>query len=134
MVNKKLDRYFNSQIFKFLIVGMTTVFIDYIFYYCLFLIGITTDISKGVSFIIGAIFAYVANKYFTFNYYEYSNRSILFFCILYLISLTVNIYTNEFFLRSLSNLIFNFEISFIVATMISAAINFIGMKYIVFKN
>ena len=84
MVNKKLDRYFNSQIFKFLIVGMTTVFIDYLFYYFLFLIGITTDISKGVSFIIGAIFAYIANKYFTFNYYEYSNRSILFFCILYL--------------------------------------------------
>ena len=67
MINKNIEKLFNSQIIRFLIVGVTTVLIDYIFYFFLYFIGFSTSISKGISFIIGAIFAYVANKYFTFN-------------------------------------------------------------------
>tara|TARA_Y100000748_G_scaffold303112_1_gene307311 strand:+ start:2153 stop:2557 length:405 start_codon:yes stop_codon:yes gene_type:complete len=134
MINKNIEKLFNSQIIRFLIVGVTTVLIDYIFYFFLYFIGFSTSISKGISFIIGAIFAYVANKYFTFNQAKFSNLGIFQFCVLYFISLTINVYLNEFLLHAMSNLIFKFELSFIIATITSASINFIGMKYIVFKD
>lgn len=122
-----------KQVFKFLIVGTLTVFIDYLFY-CLFLFFLSTSTSKGISFVIGAVFSFIANKTFTFNYNKFLKKSIFLFVLLYLITLIVNITTNEFFLIIFSNLILKTEISFIISTSISALINYLGMKYFVFKK
>ncbi len=124
---------FQKQIFKFLIVGTLTVLIDYIFYY-LFLFFLSTTFAKGISFIIGAVFAFIANKIYTFNYNQFSKKSIIFFVLLYLLSLFVNIAVNDFCLLILTNSILKIEISFIISTSVSALINYLGMKYFVFKN
>ena len=59
---------FKSEAGRFLLVGSTSVLIDFIVYlFLLFVLGLETKISKGIGFSSGALFAYFANRKFTFN-------------------------------------------------------------------
>ena len=128
----------NKQIKKFIICGICAVCIDCLVYFLLSkFINIT--LSKGISFITGTFFAYILNKYYTFEKRKKSFMEIVNFFILYSISLFVNVYINKFSLiliGSLSILDFqmNKTIAFILATGTSTVINFIGQKFWVFKD
>ena len=52
---------------RFLIVGFTTVVIDFITYRILLYLDSPLVIAKGLGFIAGTAFAYFANKIWTFN-------------------------------------------------------------------
>ena len=111
------------KLFRFAVVGIMAVLTD--FFIFLILIKSTNtnpNLSKFLSFIIGALIAYFLNTIFTFekqlkvkNFYRYSAVSLL--------SLTVNLLTFHFFL-SLTNFE---EASWLVATSFSATSNFILM-------
>jgi len=118
---------------RFLMVGGTTVIIDLISYVVLVYAGFDTSISKGISFSIGTVFAYFVNRKFTFRSHIAGPYSFIIFILLYLSTLGVNVVINEIILDYTSRTGLYFTIAFLLSTLSSATLNFIGMKYIVFS-
>ena len=123
-----------KEILRFLLIGSTAVVIDMFFYASFIYIAIPSSISKGISFISGALFAYFFNRKYTFINSSKNLMSLPPFILLYLSSLMMNIFTNELVLSFFNRSNYYLSIAFIVATAVSATINFFGMKYIVFKK
>lgn len=148
------------QLFVFLFVGISTVLIDYATYYSLIYAQLfDVNISKTIGFIVGTLFAYFANRFWTFKDNNQSTVSSLWrFIVVYTLSLTLNVainyqmYTilNEYF-SLLVNLVFKFgetneyvfnfsskqaslQIAYLIATFSSATLNFVCMKFFVFTN
>ena len=122
------------EVARFLIVGGTTVLIDLICYFMLIYTGFDTPLSKGISFSIGTVFAYFANRNYTFQSSMGGFVRFTVFTLLYLSTLVVNVASNEIVLKFTSHINGSLMIAFLIATSLSATLNFIGMKYIVFKG
>lgn len=119
----------------FLIVGAVTVLVDFSCYrYITWLAVTSADVAKGFGFIVGTIFAYIANRYLTFAHKKSHDSSLLRFVILYIVSLAVNVLVNSLALKFSSGALLVLQFPFLLATGISATINFIGMKLIVFNS
>ena len=154
----------------FLIVGTLTVIIDFLTYRSLIwakLLGV--DCAKGVGFLTGTVFAYFANRFWTFGHKVHAVGSAWRFIILYSLTLAANVLVNAYLLNwlpgylpalldqliavnkgiSAYNPINNemdmilskivskevrIQIAFLLATVTSATLNFIGMKLFVFKT
>ena len=124
-----------KELSVFLIVGISTVLVDYIFYQGMVTLQYaSTDIAKTFSFIVGTLFAYGANRFWTFSHKEIANNSVLKFLLLYSVSLSANVFINSQFLEFLGSFDYEVLISFFFATGVSSTLNFIGMKFIVFKS
>ena len=96
MIYKTLDFFWKkSQLTRFLFVGGTSVLIDFTFYSILVLLGINTKFSKGFGFLIGTIFAYFTNKNITFHSSHSGVFRFIIFSLLYILTLVVNVVTNE---------------------------------------
>ena len=128
-----LAKLLEYEIARFLIVGGTTVLIDLICYFILIYIGFDTSLSKGASFSVGTVFAYFANRNYTFRSSMGGFFRFTVFTLLYLSTLVVNVVSNEIVLKLTSQINGSLMISFLIATSLSATLNFVGMKYIVFK-
>lgn len=122
-----------SEIKRFLIVGFTTVFIDMLIYFICVQLGINLDLSKGIGFIAGTIFAYFANKCWTFSAQGSYKRFVSFFA-LYTMTLGVNMGVNWAILNLLSASKITYIGAFLVATASSAILNFVGMKFLIFQT
>ena len=133
ILNKKniLEKLLEYEVARFLIVGGTTVLIDFVFYFILIYIGFDTSFSKGVSFSVGTIFAYFANRNYTFKSSTRGFFRFTVFTLLYLSTLVVNVASNETVLKLTSHINGSLMIAFLVATSLSAYLNFKGMDYIV---
>ena len=132
MTNTKLLK---SEISRFLLVGSSSVLIDFIIYlFLLIILELETEISKGIGFSGGALFAYFANKNYTFNSSKKGFFAFLLFFSLYITTLFVNIVTNELGLLFLGEGGLGIGLSLFIATGLSALLNFIGMKYLVFRG
>ena len=127
-------RLLKNEINRFLLVGITTVLIDLSVYSLLLFLEFDTYISKGISFTVGALFAFYANKNFTFKSNTKGFFKFILFLILYLTTLGVNVSLNEIILSLIGKTELSLFIAFVIATAISATINFLGMKHIVFKS
>ena len=122
------------QVIRFLIVGTLTVAIDLAFYSAFIFLDYDSNISKALSFSFGTIFAFYANKSFTFNKSKAGLIRFFIFIILYFSTLLINVASNEFVLDLTGRGKSSFIIAFIAATFLSATLNFIGMKYVVFNS
>lgn len=121
----------NRQALIFLFVGSCTVIVDYASYSILSKIGINLNISKGLGFLIGTLFAYYANKKITFTYT--GPERFFRFISVYSISLVLNIGVNLISLALLPQSVLSTNVAFTIATVASAIFNFLGMKYFAFK-
>ena len=128
-----LTKLIEYEVARFLIVGGTTVLIDLIFYFILIYMGFDTPLSKGVSFSVGTIFAYFANRNYTFQSSMGGFFRFTVFILLYLSTLAVNVVSNEIVIKLTSQINSSLMIAFLIATSLSATLNFIGMKYIIFN-
>ena len=119
----------------FLFVGALTVLLDFVAYLALLnQLGLPVAPSKGLSFAIGALFAYFANRIWTFQRPTVDSRSWLRFLVLYAGTLALNVLTNSTLLWGLLEFPWALEAAFIGATVLSATTNFLGMKFFVFKR
>ena len=132
-LKSNLTKIVNYEVGRFLIIGSTTVIIDLVVYLVLLNIIFDTSISKAISFSVGAVFAYFANRSFTFKTSIKGFFRFIIFILLYLSTLFVNVVTNEIILNLISQNVFSILIAFLIATSFSAGLNFLGMKYIVFS-
>lgn len=119
----------------FLIVGSLTVLVDFgVYRGLLWLDIISIDFAKGMSFLAGTIFAYFANRFWTFGHQSIAAGSISRFAVLYLSTLIANIAVNALALKALIDVPSSLQWAFLLATGVSATLNFLGMKFFVFHS
>jgi len=126
----------------FLIAGLLTVGIDFLLYRGFIYLqpfGLDSiNIAKGFGFISGTIFAYFANRFWTFNQQTTGAGSVFRFVMVYVLGLIANIAINylciEWFSSPILAMEYTLLIAFILATGVSASFNFIGMKFFVFTD
>jgi putative flippase GtrA len=125
-----------KELMRFLVVGLTTVGIDYVTYQILLTLAVVPAQAKAAGFIAGTIFAYFANRFWTFGSKnaQASLASMARFALLYSSTLACNVGANSAMLTLLVACPYRLQSAFIVATGISATLNFLGMKYLVFKQ
>ena len=81
----------NGELFRFLIVGGIAVFIDGISYALMIRsFGMEHGFSKRVSFVLGSIWAFLANKHYTFGSSTPAGKEIILFSGLYLSTYLAN--------------------------------------------
>lgn len=118
----------------FLVVGALTVLLDFGLYQGLVRWGVLgVDMAKAISFLFGTVFAYFANRFWTFGKYSHVPGTMWRFALLYAITLTANVLVNAWVLRLLAAASGATLGAFLFATGVSAALNFLGMKLFVFK-
>ena len=132
MLQKK--RLAAKELLVFLFVGFTSVAIDFLVYHLALLMGIEYDVGKSIGFIVGATFAYFANKFWTFGHVNVSYGSHFRFILVYACNLGANVSINRLALEFLPFEVNKVTIAFILATGVSAALNFLGMKFFVFTK
>ena len=119
----------------FLVVGGVTVLVDFASYTLLQSWGgVNVDVAKAMGFLIGTAFAYFANRHWTFGHQAPARGSAWRFALLYGITLAFNVLVNAACLRALHGLNWDRQAAFLVATGVSAFLNFLGMKYLVFRE
>ena len=119
----------------FLVIGLLTVLVDYCVYRgIIYLAWLSTDLAKGCSFLCGTLFAYYANRRWTFGGRPHTSGSMLRFGLLYALTLLINMGANALVLHALLPHSNALAIAFLIATGLSAALNFLGMKYLVFTH
>ena len=120
---------------KFLAVGMFAVSLDWGIYLALVnFFGLGAVLSKSLSYIIGTMFAFVANGRLVFQS-ELAPVNFLKHLLLYTFSLLANTLVVAFFKS-----IFSFDspvilaAALLTATLVSTVINFMGLRFWVFNN
>jgi putative flippase GtrA len=128
------SRILKEDSFRFVVVGVSAVAIDFTLYMWLVAIDVPTYLSRGISYFITLLYAYFLNTYYAFKIGEITWSLFFRYWSLYGLVLTFNILLNEALL-----LLFNKEQSAIVViylfvTGVSAIMNFFGLKHYVFSK
>ena len=119
----------------FFIIGVSTVLLDFLTYSGLVKFQVMeVGIAKATGFLVGTLFAYLANRFWTFGYKSHAPGSVWRFLALYSSTLGANVLLNAFALKLLTSMAFTFQLAFLLATGVSACLNFLGMKFFVFKT
>ena len=117
----------------FLIVGASTVLVDFMTYRGLIEFQVMeVDMAKATGFLVGTLFAYFANRFWTFGHKSHVPGSAWRFLALYASTLGANVLINALALKLLSDTAVAFQLAFLLATGVSACLNFLGMKIFVF--
>ena len=118
----------------FLIVGASTVLFDFVTYRGLIDFQVMeVDMAKATGFLAGTVFAYFANRFLTFGQKTHKPGSAWRFSALYASTLSANVLINALALKLLADQAIAFQLAFLLATGVSASLNFLGMKLFVFK-
>ena len=118
-----------QQLFRFFFSGCSAVATDFTVYFLL-LDHIGHSPAKLISFISGTLVAYILNKFWTFEAKQRSYIEVIKFCCLYCTTMGANVGTNKLVLLLFPKWIL---LAFLAATGVSTVLNFIGMRYWVFR-
>jgi len=128
-----INLHLRKQFFIFIIVGITTVSIDYVSYLFIFYLFDIVILAKMIGYMLGTSFSFLANKKWTFADKGKEYNQVVKFLILYIFTMAVNSAVNTLALEFFSGPS-SINKSFVLATMTSAILNFIGMKFYIFTN
>ena len=129
MKNKK-----NKELLKYLIVGLSTVFVDFLVYKLLIKF-VVIYLSKTISFLSGTFWSYQLNRTWTFKSGKPKISQFIKYLIIHITSLVLNVFINSLMLKTFSkNYFLSYEVSFFTATLISAIYNFLFIKILIFNN
>jgi putative flippase GtrA len=123
----------SKQLFNFLLIGSITVLIDFLTYRGVVVFYPNISFAKSLGFAFGTGFSFFANRNITFKVRNDIWSHLSKFAILYFMSLVINVLINGTSLDFFSKSDIKVQISFILATSITATINYTGMKYLVFR-
>ena len=124
----------NKELLKYILVGLSTVLIDFLIYK--FLIKfIVIYLAKTISFLSGTFFSYQLNRISTFKSGKKKLSQFIKYLIIHITSLVLNVFINSLLLNTFSkNYFLSYEVSFLIATLTSAIYNFLFIKKFIFKN
>ena len=123
----------NKELIKYILVGFSTVLIDFIIYK--FLIKfIVIYLSKTISFLSGTFFSYQLNRTWTFKSGKTKLLQFIKYLIIHITSLIINVFLNSLLLNTFpKNYYLSYEVSFLIATLTSAIYNFLFIKKFIFN-
>ncbi len=120
-----------GELLRFLVVGGIAVALDAASYWALMHFGQLSPVwAKRASFGIGSVWAFFANKYFTFAVRELRASEPFLFAIVYVAGWFLNSVTHDLVLRLAASK----TLAFLAATGVSTCSNFIGQKFLVFRR
>jgi putative flippase GtrA len=127
----KLDARLKSELLRFLVVGGIAVALDAALYAAfVHWWEITSAWAKRLSFAVGSLWPFFANKYFTFGVRELRVSEPFLFALVYFVGWFLNSVTHDLVLRWTEHK----TVAFLAATGVSTCSNFLGMKFIVFRR
>jgi putative flippase GtrA len=129
----KIHMIISTQLKHFLFIGLVAAFIDYLIYRSVNILISNISVAKSIGFFLGTIFAFLANSKITFDFKNKFLTTLIKFTFLYCTSMIINVFINRISLGFFPDLDLKVEFSFLISSIISAAINFIGLKFFVFK-
>lgn len=129
-----MPKVLRTQLARFIVIGVLTVLIDFSTYRTLFAVIGIYSIAKAFGFICGTVFSYFANRAYTFSGIQHAKGSWLRFAALYLSTLVANVGINAAVLAILHTYDHRLIVAFLCATGTSSILNFVGMKFFVFRE
>ena len=122
------------QLRRFFITGITATLIDSSVYTCLLYLGMDFSPAKACGFLTAVAFAYNGHRRWTFSTHG-SRKRIIGFASLYATTFLINNLTNSLMLEILGK-VQKIDIAgaFIVATGITAIVNFTMLKFFIFRQ
>ena len=122
------------QLFRFAIGGIFATVIDFVVYFFVWsVLAGPLPVAKATGFVAGATFAFFINKTWTFSLRQVSSHAPLVFSLVYVTSLIVNVAVNQGLFVYFSALSNPEVYSFVLATALSASLNFLGLRFLVFR-
>lgn len=123
----------SAQLRRFLITGLTATGIDSAVYSTLLYLGMDFSPAKACGFLVAVLFAYNGHRRWTFGSHG-SRKRIAGFIGLYVTTFLINNLTNTMMLEILGKeQRIDIAGAFIVATGITAIVNFTMMKFFIFR-
>ncbi|EID54143.1 GtrA family protein [Saccharomonospora xinjiangensis] len=124
-----------AQISRFVLIGGFCALVDFGLYWLLLQAGLWVHLAKALSFVAGTTTAYFLNRRFTFTAAQKGGAGQLGgFMLLYTVTFFVNVGTNALALHLLPDLRWQVAIAWIVAQGTATTINFIMLKWVVFRE
>ena len=107
--------------------------VDYITYRSLLWLTGYIAISKAIGIITGTTFSFFSNRTFTFKRDSTEMRQVVSYLIIYATTMSVNVLINNTVIHFLGHNEIGINVGFLVAAAVQAALNFVGLKKVVFK-
>lgn len=123
-----------QQMTRFVLVGVTAVALAYVIYRGLLLVGVNVNIANAIAYIAATALSFFANRTWTFLNNATISDTIGKFVALHVCSLIANVLVNSVVLSWLIDQPFSVGLAFLTAIAVSTAINFTGMKFLVFSE
>lgn len=132
----------SKELMRFVLVGMSNTIISTGIIYLIYnFLGYGYWVSTGAGYLIGGIWSYIMNKYFTFKYKEEKMSVVIKFIInlviCYFISYSVAKPLCKYFLKKMlkiDSVKIIEEVAVLVGMIIYTIINFCGQKFFCFKK
>jgi putative flippase GtrA len=124
-----------KQIRRFLVIGVLSVLVDLAVYLILTRLGLSTHLSKGISYVSGMVLGFIGNKFWTFESARRSASEPTTYLLLYAATLLVNVAVNATVLAMFADVLpprWNKAWAFLVATGVTTVLNFLGMRFVTF--
>ncbi len=135
MTKMSKEHHWTKQVVRFLVVGLTAAIVDWSTYRSVLWLTSIIPFSKGCGFVLGTIYAYVANRFWTFGEHTHHGLDHVYrFIFVYLSTLALNVAVNSYLLSLMNSFEWRLGFAFIGATLVSSFLNFLGMKFYVFKK
>ena len=122
------------ELILFTLVGSLTALLDFILYRGLATQLLNPDWAKAIGFLAGTLFAYIANRSWTFGKKQHTQGRLWRFILLYTSTCIINVCVNACALLLCAGIPMAIQFSFLLATGLSACLNFVGMKQFVFNR
>lgn len=118
------------HLFRFGVIGVTSVLIDFAVYSLLTSLGMAVTPAKGVSYLFGMAFGFVGNKFWTFRSSRRSASEPLTYLLVYAVTLAINMALNA----AVLSLTVSKLGAFLVATAVSTVLNYLGLRLVTFRQ
>lgn len=123
------------QLGSFVAIGALSAVVDFGVYHLLLNLGLWVPVSKGISFVLGTTTAYLLNKRFTFTGANTGGKGrFAGFVALYGTTFAVNVGVNSLVLALLPPLSYGTSLAWLIAQGTATAINFVMLRYVIFKD
>ncbi len=121
-----------KQLLRFLVVGTSSVAVDFVAYRLLLASAWPWDVAKGASYLAGVVVGFFGNKWWTFESSRRSAAEPILYFVLYSITLAVNVVCNRGALFALGE--GGGVWAFLFATGVTTVLNFLGMRFVTFRR